>query len=104
MYTTIKTMNTTKTIAMFIMSYLSNILKHIFVNKGKMNISRFYFYAASSGISRKKTSIWQHLPTFLDTPPPPPPSLFCFSMMSDILKNTFLGGSTVSLVLQQFSN
>ena len=104
MHTTIKTINTTKTIAMFIVSYLSNILKYIFVNKGKMNTLRFYFYAASSGISRKNTAIWQHLPTFLETPSPPPPSLFCFGMMSDILKNTFLGGSTVCLVLQPLLN
>ena len=46
------------------------VLYHMFVNKGMINTSIFFFYPASWGIS-KKTSIWSGNTSVLDNPPPP---------------------------------
>ena len=70
----------------------------MFVNKGKINTSRFYSILHHEESPEK--------PQYGNTSSPisrQPPSS-CLNMMLDILKNNFLERNAVSLVLQQVLN
>ena len=68
--TAIITISNIKTIKMTVVSYFIKaiILQHMFVNKRKIH-TRFFFYAASPGVSRK-ISIYYDNAHFQTTTPP----------------------------------